>query len=154
LARPRQEAWRHWARALAFAAKGQAAAARDESAKFDQSLADYRTKTKRPTNPQELDVARLEITAHLELADGHLAKALKDFETASKAERKLTYTEPPYYPRPVAEPWGRAAAKAGKTDEARRAFRIAQEQYPGDAHAVLSGESSTAAAAQGAGGLR
>jgi tetratricopeptide (TPR) repeat protein len=149
LARPRQEAWRHWARALAFAGKGQAAQARDEAAKFDQSLVDYRTKTKRAASPQELEVARLELTAHLDLADGHTAKALKEFETASKAERKLTYTEPPYYPRPVAEPWGRAAQKAGKMDEARRAFRIAQEQYPGDTHAVIAGESSTAAAVPG-----
>jgi tetratricopeptide (TPR) repeat protein len=154
LARPRQEAWRHWARALAFAGKGQAAQAREEAAKFDQSLVDYRTRTKRATNPQELEVARLELTAHLDLADGHNAKALKEFETASKAERKLTYTEPPYYPRPVAEPWGRAAQKAGKMDEARRAFHIAQEQYPGDTHAVIARENSTAAAAPGAGGLR
>jgi tetratricopeptide (TPR) repeat protein len=149
LARPRQEAWRHWARAVALAAKGQAAAAHEETAKFDQSLADYRAKTKRATNPQELEVARLELTAHLDMADGHTSKALKDFETASKAERKLTYTEPPYYPRPVAEPWGHAAQKAGKMDEARRAFRIALEQYPGDAHAALAGEGSTAPAAQG-----
>jgi tetratricopeptide (TPR) repeat protein len=149
LARPRQEAWRHWARALAFAAKGQVAEARQESVKFDQSLSDYRAKTKRPANPQELEVARTELTAHLELAEGNTAKALKDFEAASKAERKLIYTEPPYYPRPVAEPWGRAALKSGKTDEARRASRIAQEQYPGDAHAVIAGEGSTAL-----GGLR
>jgi hypothetical protein len=88
------------------------------------------------------------------MAVGHTSKALKEFETASKAERKLTYTEPPYYPRPVAEPWGHAAQKAGKMDEARRAFRIALEQYPGDAHAVIAGEASTTAAAQGAGGLR
>jgi hypothetical protein len=35
--------------------------------------------------------------------------------------------------------------KAGKLDEARRAFRIAQEQYPGDVHAVLSEATTTAA---------
>jgi tetratricopeptide (TPR) repeat protein len=154
LARPRQEAWRHWARALAFAAKGQPAQARGELAKFDQSLADYRERTKRPANPRELEVARLELTAHLDLADGQTARALKEFEAASKAERKLTYTEPPYYPRPVAEPWGRAARRAGKMDEARRAFRIAQEQYPGDAHAVIGGDTSTANGAAGAGNLR
>jgi tetratricopeptide (TPR) repeat protein len=152
LARPRQEAWRHWARALAFAAKGQAASAKEEAAKFDQALVDYRTKTKRAENPQELEVARQEMTAHLDLAEGRTAKALKEFESASKAERKLTYTEPPYYPRPVAEAWGRAAQKAGKSEEARRAGRVALEQYPGDSHAVGAGDGVTAAAAQGAGG--
>jgi tetratricopeptide (TPR) repeat protein len=146
LARPRQEAWRHWARALALAAKGQAPAAREEAGKFDQALADYRAKTKRPANPQELEVARQEMAAHLDLAEGRTGKALREFEAASKAERKLTYTEPPYYPRPVAEAWGHAAQRAGKSEEAKRAFRIAQEQYPGDAHAVMTGEGVTAAA--------
>jgi tetratricopeptide (TPR) repeat protein len=140
LTRPRQEAWRHWARALAFAAKGNAAAAREESAKFEQALADYRTKTKRAASPAELDVARQEMTAHLDVAEGHVGKALKEFEAASKAERRLTYTEPPYYPRPVAEAWGHAAEKAGKVDEARRAYRAALEQYPGDVHAVVVGD--------------
>ena len=81
------------------------------------------------------------------------AKALKEFESASKAERRLTYTEPPYYPRPVAEAWGHAAQKAGKTDEARKAFRIALEQYPGDAHATLR-EGTPATSTQAAGGLQ
>ena len=145
LAHPRQEAWRHWARALALAAKGNAAAAHEESAKFDQALADYRTKTKRAANPPELEVARQEMMAQLDVAEGHVGKALKEFEAASKAERRLRYTEPPYYPRPVAEAWGHAAEKAGKVEEARRAYRTALEQYPGDAHAAVAGETVTAA---------
>jgi len=133
LARPRQEAWRHWARALAYANQGDAAKARDEAAKFDASLADYRERTHR-ADPAELDVARQEMQAHLELAAGRTARALKLFEQASKAERHLVYTEPPYYPRPIAEPWGRAALKANKAQLSERAFRIALEQYPNDAH--------------------
>jgi tetratricopeptide (TPR) repeat protein len=134
LDRPRQQAWRHWARALAFANTANAAKAREELAQFDAALADYRTRTKRP-NPAELEVARQELQAHLELADGQTGRAFKQFELASKAERRLTYTEPPYYPRPVAEPWGRAALKANKASLSERAFRIALEQYPNDAHA-------------------
>src|SRR5450432_1257398 len=135
LAHPRQEAWRHWARALAFANTGNAAKAREELAQFDGALTDYRARTKRD-NPTELEVARQELQAHLELADGHTGRALKQFEQASKAERRLVYTEPPYYPRPVAEPWGRAARKANKAGVSERAFRIALEQYPNDAHAT------------------
>jgi tetratricopeptide (TPR) repeat protein len=135
LARPRQEAWRHWARALAYANTGKAAAAREEAAKFDASLADYRAKTHR-ANPEELEVARMEMQAHLELAEGRPDRALKQFAQASKAERRLTYTEPPYYPRPVAEPWGHAALRANKQAEAARAFAIALAQYPDDAHAA------------------
>jgi tetratricopeptide (TPR) repeat protein len=151
LARPRQEAWRHWARALAFANTGNAVKAREELAQFDGALTDYRARTKRE-NPTELAVARLELEAHLELAEGHAGRALKQFELASKAERRLIYTEPPYYPRPVAEPWGRAALKANKAGLSERAFRIALEQYPNDAHAkagrALSPASSAAIAAR------
>ena len=66
---------------------------------------------------------------------------------ASKAERRLTYTEPPYYPRPVAEPWGHAALRANKQVEADRAFAIALAQYPNDAHANSQEPSRKAAAA-------
>ena len=139
---PRQQAWRHWARALAFANTGKAAQARDEAAQFDSALLDYRTRTKR-ANPAELEVARAEMLAHLDLASGHAGSALKQFERASNAERHLIYTEPPYYPRPVAEPWGRAAAKANKPRTAERAFAIALEQYPNDSHAKMgTGDSS------------
>ncbi|MDR3699279.1 MAG: hypothetical protein P4L56_06555 [Candidatus Sulfopaludibacter sp.] len=133
LARPRQEAWRHWAGALAYANTGNAAKAHEEAAGFDAALADYRARTHR-ANPAELEVARQEMQAHLALADGHMDRALKLFADASKAERRLIYTEPPYYPRPVAEPWGRAALKANKPQLSARAFRIALEQYPKDAH--------------------
>jgi hypothetical protein len=152
LARPRQEAWRHWARALAFANTGNASQAREELAQFDRALADYRARTRR-ANPTELYVARRELQAHLELADGHTGRALRQFEQASQAERRLVYTEPPYYPRPVAEPWGRAALKADHPRLSQRAFRIALQQYPNDAHASagwapLPSSSAALAAAQ------
>ena len=150
LARPRQEAWRHWARALAFANTGNAAQAREELAQFDAALVDYRARTRR-ANPTELEVARQELEAHLELAEGHTGRALKQFAQASRAERRLVYTEPPYYPRPVAEPWGRAALKANQARLSERAFRIALQQYPNDAHAKVvspaNSPSSTAAIA-------
>lgn len=141
LARPRQEAWRHWALALAQAGKGNPAAAREEAAQFEKSLADYRAKTRR-TDPSELAVARMELAGHLSLAEGRTDRALRQFASASKAERKLTYTEPPYYPRPVAEVWGRLAAKAGKPAVSSKAFAVALEQYPNDSHAKVAGVAS------------
>ena len=132
--KPRQDAWRHWARALAFANQGKAEAAKEEQRQFDQSMTDFRTKTNRP-DPPELLVARQELLGHIELADAQVDRALKQLEAASKAERRLTYTEPPYYPRPVAEAMGHAALKSNKPAIAERAFRTALEQYPSDAHA-------------------
>ena len=132
--KPRQDAWRHWARALAYANQGKADPAREEQRLFDQSMTEFRTRTKRP-DPPELVVARQEMLGHIELADAQVDKALKQLEAASTAERRLTYTEPPYYPRPVAEAMGHAALKSNKPAIAERAFRTALEQYPSDAHA-------------------
>ena len=134
--RARQEAWRHWARALAFANTGNAASAEQESRLFEQALMEYRAKTHR-ADPAELRVARQELAAHLVLAKGKVSRGLNLLEIASEAERHLTYTEPPYYPRPVAEALGQAALKNGKTTLAEKAFRTALEQYPSDSHAQL-----------------
>jgi hypothetical protein len=51
-------------------------------------------------------------------------------ERAARHERRLVYSEPPYYPRPVYEALGRAAVKQGDLRLAERAFRNALEQYP------------------------
>jgi tetratricopeptide (TPR) repeat protein len=151
--KPRQDAWRHWARALAHANQANPTAAKEEQRLFDQAMSDFRARTKRP-DPPELVVARQEMLGHIELADSQVDKALKQLEAASKAERHLTYTEPPYYPRPVAEAMGHAALKSNKPAVAERAFRTALEQYPSDAHAeqglkaALSGGATKLAAAR------
>ena len=87
--------------------------------------------------------------AHLDLAAGRTNRALKAFEQASKAERRLIYTEPPYYPRPVAEPWGKAALRANKPALAERAFAIALKQYPNDSHVGATSGHPVAASAGG-----
>lgn len=130
----RQEAWRHWARGLAYANQGNPGGAGEESRQFEQALSDFRSKTQRP-EPAELQVARQELAGHLEIAAGRIDRGLRQLEAASKAERRLTYTEPPYYPRPVAEALGNAALKNRRPVLAERGFRIALEQYPSDAHA-------------------
>ena len=134
LPRPRQQAWRHWARALAYANTANIGSAEEEARQFEQSLTEFRNKTHRP-DPPELQVARKELAGQLEVARGHVGRGLKLLETASKAERRLTYTEPPYYPRPVAEALGELAVKNNKNALAEKAFRIALQQYPADTHA-------------------
>jgi len=131
---PAQEAWRHWARALAQANRGNLAGAREEAGQFEQALAEYRARTHRSETPA-LQVARQELTGQLDLAEGQVDRGLKQLETASNAERRLTYAEPPSYPRPVAESLGSAALKNNRPAVAERAFRTALEQYPSDAHA-------------------
>jgi tetratricopeptide (TPR) repeat protein len=133
--RARQDAWRHWARALAQANKGNVEAAREESRQFESTMLEFRNKTHR-TDPDELKVARQELAGHLAVASGNRGQGLRLLEIASKSERRLTYTEPPYYPRPVAEVAGRVALKMNKPAVAERDFRVALQQYPADSHAV------------------
>src|SRR6185369_13003999 len=77
----RQEAWRHWARGIAYVNRGNAAAAREEARLFEQSITDLRSKTQRP-EPPELQVARRELSGHLELAAGNVSRGLKQLEAA------------------------------------------------------------------------
>ena len=133
--RARQDAWRHWARALSQANKGNVEAAREESRQFESTMLEFRNKTHR-TDPDELKVARQELAGHLAVASGNCGQGLRLLEIASKSERRLTYTEPPYYPRPVAEVAGRVALKMNKPGVAERDFRAALQQYPADSHAV------------------
>ncbi|MEO8131979.1 MAG: hypothetical protein ABI822_33095, partial [Bryobacteraceae bacterium] len=66
LNRNRQLAWRHWARSMAYAAKGNVESAKAESREMDAALVAFRQKMKRKT-PEELVVARRELDGHLAL---------------------------------------------------------------------------------------
>ncbi len=133
--RPREQAWRHWAMGLAFASKGNAAAANEEARLMDASLRQYEEIVKRKP-PLELTVAREELAGHIEAADGKVAKGLKTLENASKMQRKLRYSEPAYYPRPVAEALGEVALRHGKRAIAEAAFRTCLEDLPGSVRSV------------------
>jgi len=127
--KPREQAWRHWAVALAQAAKGNLPEAMEEAKLMDASLKDYKEKVKMPV-PDVLEVAREELNGHLKLAEGKVDAGMKTLEQAAKTELHLNYSEPPYYPRPVLEALGQVALKHGRTKEAESAFKRALEQYP------------------------
>lgn len=133
--RPREIAWRHWAMALANASKGNAAAANEEAKLMDAALRQYEEIVKKKA-PEELTVARAELAGHIEVAEGKVAKGLKTLESASKAERKLRYSEPVRYPRPVAEALGEVALRHGKRSLAEASFRTCLEDLPGSARSV------------------
>ncbi|MGA3189686.1 MAG: hypothetical protein ABSF22_21475 [Bryobacteraceae bacterium] len=133
--RPREQAWRHWAMALAWASKGNAAAANEEARQMDATLRLYE-KTVKPKVPAELTVAREELAGHIQVAEGKVGKGLKTLENASKMQRKLRYSEPAYYPRPVAEALGEVAMRHGKREMAEVAFRSCLEDLPGSARSV------------------
>jgi tetratricopeptide (TPR) repeat protein len=133
--RPREQAWRHWAMGLAWASKGNATAANEEARQMDATLQQYERIAKRKP-PAELTVAREELAGHIQVADGKVMKGLKTLEGASKLQRKLRYSEPAAYPRPVAEALGEVALRHGKTATAEAAFRTCLEDLPGSVRSV------------------
>ena len=126
---PRQKAWRHWAAGVAHAAKGNAEAAEAERRSMEGALDEFVSKTKQD-KPEELLVAQAELDGHIAVARGNRKAGFKALERAGREERRLVYSEPPHYPRPVYEALGRAAVKHGDLRLAERAFRNALEQYP------------------------
>ncbi len=91
--------------------------------------------------PPPLVVARQELDGHIAFAAGKIDQSFRTLQAAVRAERALMYTEPPSYPRPVAEALGRKALEKGKSEIAEDAFRQELEQYP-EAQRALSGLSS------------
>ncbi|MEX2263275.1 MAG: hypothetical protein WD696_15060 [Bryobacteraceae bacterium] len=127
--KPREQAWKHWARGLALAAKGDVKGAKQEAKAMDAAFKDYGKKAKGDTPPQLL-VARMELDGHIADAANKPEKALRVLKAAAVKERALNYTEPPSYPRPVLEVLGAKALKHRRPDIAEAAFREALEQYP------------------------
>jgi tetratricopeptide (TPR) repeat protein len=133
--RPREQAWRHWALGLAYASKGNAASANEEAKLMDATMRQYEELVKKKV-PEEMTVAREELSGHVQVAEGKVTKGLKTLENASKQQRKLRYSEPVRYPRPVAEALGEVALKHGKRSTAEAAFRLTLEELPGSARSV------------------
>jgi tetratricopeptide (TPR) repeat protein len=156
--KPREKIWRHWARGLAYAAKGDANNAKLEAKQMDAAMKEFNQKVKRmPT--EELQTARVELNAHIAAASGRTKRALNVFKKAMDRERAMVYSEPPYYPRPVAIPLGNLALKLNKREEAQQAFRIALEQFPASYKAesglrAASGQQEGKSVSAGAGGGR
>lgn len=149
--RPREQAWRHWAMGVAQAGKGNGAAAAEEAKAMDAALKDYDAQVKHAP-PGELTVARQELEGHVLAAQGKTDAALKTLKRASEAQRKLRYSEPPQYPRPVNEALGEIALKAGKTHEAQTAFQTALQDLPASSRSLkglasIKGEHKTTGAA-------
>lgn len=126
--KPREQAWRHWAMGLAYAAKGRVKSARLEARSMEVSLKELKAKTQ--DIPKPLLVARQELDGQIAFASRKFDKSFETLQAAMRAERALRYTEPPSYPRPVAEALGPMALSRGKLAIAEAAFRQGLEQYP------------------------
>jgi len=141
--KPEQQAWRHWAIALAYSATGQAERAKSARADMQKDL-DAVTSSKEP-----FGIALQELDATIAARGGDHKKATELYRKAADREAAMMYTEPPAYPRPVVEGWGNVALVLGDYATAEKAYREALAREPGSGRAyfglaaALDGEGNT-----------
>jgi tetratricopeptide (TPR) repeat protein len=146
--KPEQQAWRLWATGLAQAARGQQAEAKASLGEMRKQLEKI-TASKRP-----LAIAEIELDATIMARAGNTKKAWELFRKAADWEAALLYTEPPSYPRPVAEGFANTALTMGEFAVAEQAYREALSREPGSGRAyfgiaaALRAQDKVAAAAE------
>lgn len=122
----------HYARGMAFSAKGNAKEAGEEL-KVLQASAE--------ATPKELAVGLNSASALLDLAGKLLSasiasrsdkhdEAIATLQAATKVEEALKYEEPPAWYQPVEDVLGAELLKAGRAPEAEAAFRASLKVYP------------------------
>ena len=129
----------HYARALAFAAKKDAAGARreiDAIAAIEQK-ADFKPYADWAVPGKEIvQTARLVATARLADAQGDLAGAANAYEEAVAIEDALAYMEPPYWYYPIRQSLGSVYLRQGKLDAAEKALRDSLVRVRGNGWAL------------------
>lgn len=135
----------HYARGLAFAAKGQANEAAQEHAKFVEL--EKNEKVIAMDNPffpgtKILAIANKVLAGKVAAAQGKKDEALQHLRDGVKLEDAMPYMEPPFWYYPVRESLGAALLKAGKPDEAEAAFRDVLKHFPGSGRALSGVEAS------------
>jgi hypothetical protein len=116
----------HYARALAYAAKQDAAGAQREIAAIAaiERSADFKPYADWAVpGPEIVQTARLVASARLADAQGDLPGAAKAYEQAVAIEDALAYMEPPYWYYPIRQSLGSVYLRQGRLDAAEQALR-------------------------------
>jgi tetratricopeptide (TPR) repeat protein len=129
--KPEQNAWRHWAMGLAYAATGQMDRAKT-------TLADMRKDLESVTsNKEPIGIGVQELEATIAARGGDRKKGYELFRKAADREAAMLYTEPPSYPRPVVEGFANVALAAGDFATAEKEYREALAREPGSGRAYF-----------------
>lgn len=123
----------HYARATAYARKGNLDAARAEHEKFtglrDATDVTYLDSIYYPAT-MLLTIADALILGELAMAEGNHEKAIAYFRTAVDTQDELPYTEPPFWYYPTRHTLGRALLASGDAAGAEQVYRDDLQQYP------------------------
>jgi tetratricopeptide (TPR) repeat protein len=122
----------HWARGLAFAAKGQAAQAQAELDAVKAAEEAMPPEAMQSFNSARalLGIASRVLEADLLASKKSFGDAIRLLEEAVKAEDGLRYDEPPNWPIPVRHWLGAVLLQAGRAPAAEAAYRADLERNP------------------------
>lgn len=122
----------HFARGMAFAAKGQTAQAERELKLFSAARKDIPADANFGLNSAQniLQIAEDFLEGKIALAKHDYATAIAHFESGVKIEDALAYDEPPAWFIPVRESLGGTLMQQGKYAEAEKVFRADLEKNP------------------------
>jgi tetratricopeptide (TPR) repeat protein len=146
---------RHYARGIAFAAKGQVTEAKEEQDKFEFGAAAVGNDASIGNNTSGaiFTLARHMLAGEIALSENKMDEAVAELREGVKAEDGLAYDEPPGWILPVRHPLGAALVKAGRFAEAEQVYRADLKKLPNNGWSLyglseaLRGEGKTTAAA-------
>lgn len=130
---------RHYARAVAHARQGDRTGFAREIAALDRvkGSAELQPMIDQGVPARDLlSLAQAVARARLAAASGRLGEAVRLFEEAAAAESRIPYMEPPYWYFPVQQSLGAALFRAGRYEDARKAFEAALAQSPNNGWAL------------------
>lgn len=129
----------HYARGVAYAAKGDTDNARKEAAAIDRlrRSGDFRALTEAKVPAQEvLQIASHVVQARTAQASGDLARAASQYQQAIALEDGLAYMEPAYWYYPVRQSLGAVLLQQGDANGAEQAFRTSLNRVPNNGWAL------------------
>lgn len=123
-----------FAAGMAYAARGDVAAARAELESLQRSLRAARSENLTVKNIHRssdvLGVARLQLQSAIATARGRLGGAVRLAGAAVAAEDRLAFDDPPVWPLPARHTLGDALMRSGRAAEAQRVYRADLKKYP------------------------
>jgi tetratricopeptide (TPR) repeat protein len=130
----------HYARAIAYAAKGDLTEARAERETMSAGLAETAAATPvgvLNTAGQMFAVARALLDGRIAWAAGDGVSAIEHYKVAVNAADVLAYDEPPTWYYPVRETLGGALLATGEAAEAEQVFRDDLKHNPGNGRSLF-----------------
>ena len=130
-------AW-HYARGVAFARTGEIEKATSEAAR----ITEINLRQDYPADlafvaPDVLRIARHVVLGRIAQAQEDFERAVREFDTASRIQPSLAYTEPPFWYYPVRQSLGAALIQAGKPKAAERVFTESLHHVPNNGWALF-----------------